>query len=38
MNARGMVRRAGLTLAVCLLAVTAYAQATATQQPAPAQP
>jgi len=38
MNARGMVRRAGLTLGVCLLAVTAYAQATATQQPAPAQP
>jgi len=33
-----MVRRAGLTLGVCLLAVTAYAQATATQQPAPAQP
>jgi len=38
MNARGMVRRAGLTLGVSLLAVTAYAQATATQQPAPAQP
>jgi len=34
MNARGMVRRAGLTLGVCLLAVTAYAQATATQTPA----
>jgi precorrin-6B methylase 2 len=29
-----MVRRAGLTLGVCLLAVTAYAQATATQKPA----
>ena len=34
MNARGMVRRAGLTLGVCLLAVSAYAQATATQKPA----
>ena len=34
MNARGMVRRAGLTLAVGLLAVSAYAQATATQKPA----
>jgi precorrin-6B methylase 2 len=38
MNARGMVRRAGLTLGVCLLAVTAYAQATATQKPAQQQP
>ena len=35
MNARGMVRRAGLTLGVGLLAVSAYAQATATQKPAP---
>ncbi len=34
MNARGMVRRAGLTLGVCLLAVSAHAQATATQKPA----
>ena len=34
MNARGMVRRAGLTLAVGLLAVSAHAQATATQKPA----
>ena len=34
MNARGMVRRAGLTLGVGLLAVSAYAQATATQKPA----
>ena len=34
MNARGMVRRAGLTLGVCLLAANAYAQATATQKPA----
>jgi Methyltransferase domain len=33
MNARGMVRRAGLTLGVCLLAVSAFAQATATQKP-----
>ena len=33
MNARGMVRRAGLTLGVCLLAVSAHAQATATQKP-----
>jgi precorrin-6B methylase 2 len=33
-----MVRRAGLTLGVCLLAVTAYAQATATQAPAQQQP
>jgi Methyltransferase domain len=32
MNARGMVRRAGLTLGVCLLAVSAHAQATATQK------
>src|ERR1700752_226447 len=38
MNARGMVWRAGLTLGVCLLAVTAYAQATATQKPAQQQP
>ena len=38
MNARGMVRRAGLTLGVCLLAVSAYAQATATQKPAQQQP
>jgi precorrin-6B methylase 2 len=29
-----MVRRAGLTLGVCLLAVSAHAQATATQKPA----
>ena len=34
MNARRMVRRAGLTLGVCLLAVSAHAQATATQKPA----
>ena len=38
MNARGMVRRAGLTLGVCLLAVSAHAQATATQKPAQQQP
>ena len=38
MNARGMVRRAGLTLGVCLLAVSAFAQATATQKPAQPQP
>jgi hypothetical protein len=38
MNARGLVRRAGLTLGVCLLAVNAYAQATATQKPGQAQP
>ena len=38
MNARGMVRRAGLTLGVCLLAVSAHAQATATQKPAEQQP
>ena len=37
MNARGMVRRAGLTLGVCLLAVSAHAQATATQKPAEQQ-
>jgi hypothetical protein len=37
MNARGMVRRAGLTLGVCLLAVSAFAQATATQTPAQPQ-
>ena len=37
MNARGMVRRAGLTLGVCLLAVSAFAQATATQKPAQPQ-
>jgi hypothetical protein len=34
MNARGMVRRAGLTVMVCLLAVSAHAQATATKKPA----
>ncbi|HSC29215.1 MAG TPA: class I SAM-dependent methyltransferase [Vicinamibacterales bacterium] len=34
MNGREMIRRAGLTLAVCLLAVSAYAQATAAQKPA----
>jgi precorrin-6B methylase 2 len=33
-----MVRRAGLTFGVCLLAVSAYAQATATQAPAQQQP
>src|SRR6188768_768609 len=33
-----MVRRAGLTLGVCLLAVSAHAQATATQKPAEQQP
>jgi Methyltransferase domain len=39
MNARGMVRRAGLTLGVCLLAASAYAQATATaQKPAQQKP
>lgn len=38
MNARGMVRRAGLTLGVCLLAVSAHAQATATQKPATQKP
>jgi Methyltransferase domain len=38
MNARGMVRRAGLTLGVCLLAASAYAQATTTQKPAQQKP
>jgi hypothetical protein len=39
MNARGLVRRAGLTLGVCLLAASAYAQATATtQKPAQQKP